>query len=454
VPLPKLVHTSSFRLTLLYAALFSLSALILLGVIYGATTYYMTGTIDAAIESDVTELKQALSENGRDRLIVLVEERIQQMPNGPIFYLLEDAAGNSLAGNLPAIGPRTGAFDLNVPSLAPPSERHIAIHIHSVKLTTGDDLMVGADATQLVELKELILSSFGWCFAITLLLAVGGGVVMSGSILRRIESVNRTSRDIMAGNLSRRIPLAGTNDEFDRLAESLNAMLDRTERSLEGMRQVSNDIAHDLRTPLTRLRHRLEFAQRKCQSADELRSAIDHSITETDAILDTFGALLWIAQLEGQGSQRPFVAIDLSELLATVAEVYQSTAEQKAQRILVAAEAALTVSGDRELLTQLFCNLVENAVRHSPSGASIEIGAADRDGVVEVWIADNGPGIPQEARAKVFQRFYRLEASRTTSGNGLGLSLVAAIAALHRIDLALADNAPGLRVLLRFAPAQ
>lgn len=453
VPLPKLIQTSSFHLTLLYAALFSLSALILLGVIYEATSYYTTNSLDATIESDVTELKQALSENGRNRLVQLINERTQQMPNGPIFYLLEDGAGKILAGNLPPVAAKSDAFDLKMPGLIFPGDRRGAVHVHRVTLTSGDNLLVGADANQLAELKELILQSFGWCFAITLLLAIGGGAVMSSSMLRRVESINRTSRDIMEGNLSRRIPLAGSGDEFDRLAQSLNAMLDRTERSLEGMRQVSNDIAHDLRTPLTRLRHRLEFAHRKSESVDELRSAIDGSIADTDAILDTFGALLWIAQLEGQGSKRPFVAIDLRELLSTVAEVYQSAAEQKTQRLTVNAEVGLNVLGDRQLLMQLFCNLVENAIRHSPGGAVIDIAAAARAGVAEATIADNGPGIPPEAREKVFRRFYRLESSRTTPGNGLGLSLVAAIAALHRIDLTLADNQPGLRVILRFAPA-
>jgi signal transduction histidine kinase len=447
VRLPKLFRTSSFRLTLLYATLFGASALILLAVTYWATSFYMTSALDAAIESDVSELQQALSSGGRDHLIRTIDERVKQMPGGPIFYLLEDEHDAAVAGNLPSGSPHASAFDLK--GLFP-SEHDETIHVLRVRLSSGDDLLVGADARQLVEMKRLVLRAFGWCFAITLLLALGGGAIMSGSLLRRVETVSRTSRGIMAGDLSQRIPLSGADDEFDRLAASLNAMLDRTESSLEGMRQVSNDIAHDLRTPLTRLRHRLELAQRRCRSVDEFRSVIDRSIADTDAILETFGALLRIAQIEGQAGKDRFVAVDLSELLSTVAEVYQPIAEEKRQGLTVAVPPNLVVWGDRELLVQLFANLVENAIRHSPNGASVALHAAHRDGRIETVIADTGPGIPWAARDRVFRRFYRLEASRTTPGNGLGLSLVAAIASLHGIAVELADNQPGLRVSLCF----
>ena len=451
--LARLLRTSSFRLTLLYAALFAASSLVLLGVVYEASNFYMTGALDAGINSDVTELSEALARGGRDHLISLIEERVAQMPTGPIAYLLEDRAGHAVAGNLPAETTKSTEFDLALSDFLPAKNRTAYFHVRRVTLPTGDALLVGADARQLIELKELVLRTFGWCFAITLLLALASGAVMSGSILRRVESMSRTSREIMAGNLSRRIPLKGSADEFDRLAESLNAMLERTESSFEGMRQVSNDIAHDLRTPLTRLRQRLEFAQRKSQTSDELRTAIARSLADTDAILDTFAALLWIAQIEGQGTKRPFAAVDLSELLANVAEVYADMAEERGQRLTVDVAPRLLVWGDRELLTQLFANLVENAARHSPAGAAIELRAARRDGSIEALVADTGPGIPEDSRKHVFRRFYRLEASRTTPGNGLGLSLVAAIAALHHITLELTDNHPGLRVHLRLAAA-
>jgi signal transduction histidine kinase len=445
-----LFHTSSFRLTLVYAALFSVGALILFGVMYWATSFYMTNELDADIQSDITELKQGLAVGGRDNLVRMIEARVGQMPSGPIAYRLDGRDGTVVVGNLPPTAQTASAFNIEAASLASSVNPRGAFHIHRVPLDTGDYLLVGGDSHQLIEMRALILHTFGWCFAITMLLALGGGALISASLLRRVEAVGRTSREIMEGNLSRRIPMRGVDDEFDRLAASLNAMLDRTESSLEGLRQVSNDIAHDLRTPLARLRQRLELTQRKAQSIEEFRAAIDRSIADTDAILDTFSALLRIAQLEGQASKARFRTVDLSELLLTVAEVYQPTAEERCQQLVLAISSGLMVFGDPQLLTQLFANLVENAIRHSPIGASVTLGAARRNGAVEAIVADTGPGIPEAAREKVFRRFYRLEASRTTPGQGLGLSLVAAIASLHQIEIKLGDNGPGLHVRLGF----
>lgn len=450
--LPKLLRTSSFRLTLLYAALFSVSALILFGAIYGTARFYLTSTLDADIESDVTELRQAAELNGRATLIETIDERVSQMPDGPIVYGLEDGAGTRLAGNLPGGQHGAGAIDLELPNLATSINPRGDFHIHRVRLDNGDYLSVGGDSHQLADMKAVIFRTFGWCAGITLLLAMGGGAILSANLLRRVETVSRTSSEIIAGNLARRIPLRGIDDEFDRLAANLNAMLDRTQRSMESVRQVSNDVAHDLRTPLTRLRQRLELARRKAQSLDELQNAIDRSIADTDAILDTFAALLRIAQVEGQASKARFRTLDLSMLLHTVAEVYLPIAEAQRQSLITDIAPDLYVLGDRELLTQLFANLVENALRHSPPGAAVTVGACDRGTAIEAIVADTGPGIPEALRGKVFQRFYRLDESRATPGQGLGLSLVAAIAGLHETAAELADNQPGLRVTLRFVP--
>lgn len=448
--LPRRLRTSSFRLTLLYAALFSASVLVLFAVIYGATSFYMAGALEAAVDSDLAELQQALGAAGRAGLIDSIAERVKQMPAGPIFYLLEDASGRAVVGNLPPVARIAGIVDLELPQLGVSSGGHVlAIHARGLTLPGGDYLLVGADAFPLIEMREWILEGFGWSFVVTLLLAFGGGALMSGSLSRRVETISRTAREIMAGNLSRRIPIAGTDDEFDHLAASLNAMLDRTEASIEGIRQVSNDIAHDLRTPLTRLRQRLELASRKAASAEELRSAIDRSIADTDAILETFGALLRIAQIESGARKGQFARVCLSDLLHTVAEVYQPTADEKHQALGVAIEPGLFVEGDRELLTQMLANIVENAVRHSPEGAAIKIGGKRAGDAIEVVVADNGPGIPPGERGSVFRRFYRLDASRATPGSGLGLSLAAAIAAVHDAQIALSDNEPGLRVALR-----
>jgi signal transduction histidine kinase len=450
VRLARLFRTSSFRLTLLYAALFSASALVVFGVIYWSTNFYMTTQLEGTVDSDLAELRNALREGGTQRLTAVIQDRVNQMPSGPMVYLLQDENGTALAGNLSPLPPKPGIVDLKRPTLGVNGIRLEAVHARGVVLPGGDYLLVGMDAYPLDEMREVVLRAFGLSFAVTLLLAVGGGVVMSGSLLRRVETISKTAREIMDGNISRRVPMHGADDEFDHLAESLNAMLDRTERSIEGMQQISNDIAHDLRTPLTRLRQRLELGQRRNSSIDELRSVVARSLADVDAILETFGALLSIAQIESRARKERFAAIDLTELLQSVVELYQPMAEEKHQTLTVEIAPRLSVRGDRELLGQMFANLIENAMRHSPTGAAIRVSAATNVGAAEVVIVDNGPGIPAAEQSKVFRRFYRLEMSRTTPGSGLGLSLVAAIAALHDVALELRDSAPGLQVVMRF----
>ena len=452
VALPRIIRTSSFRLTLLYAGLFGCSALILLGVIYWATGIYMSNSLDAAIDSDITELEDILQVGGNEALAVQVEERVRQTPHGPMYYLLEDPNGKVVAGNIPPSYSEEGRFDLKIPRSNSPS---VAVHAHGINLGNHEYLMVGVDALPRREMRKLILRVFEWSSAITLVLAFAGGALMSSGLLRRIETISRAARDIMAGDFSRRIPVRGTHDEFDNLVASLNAMLERNEVAMESVRQVSNDIAHDLRTPLTRLRQRLDLAQRRARSLEEWQRAADGCISDMDAILETFGALLRIAQIESGMPAHRFAEVDLSELLRTVIEVYQPMAEEREQRFSADIASRLMVWGDRELLAQMVANLIENAMKHSPVGASIGLTTFQLPSAIAVTVMDNGPGIPVADRGRVFQRFYRLQSSRTTPGSGLGLSLVEAIAALHGVSIELSDNGPGLCVTLRFlAPDQ
>ena len=254
----------------------------------------------------------------------------------------------------------------------------------------------------------------------------------------------------MAGNLAERIPTRGTGDDFDLLSVSLNEMLDRIHTLMEGLRQVSNDIAHDLRTPLTRLRQRLEIARTRSTTVDEYRQLVDTVIRDTDEILKTFAAMLRVAEIEAGTARARFAPVDLSALLKAIVELYAALAEDQQQSLEGRIDHGLVVRGDRELLTQMFVNLVENALRHTPPGTRIEVTAALVAGRPVCGIADSGPGIPPAERDKVFRRFYRLDASRATAGSGLGLSLVAAIAELHHVKVELTDNAPGLRVTLHF----
>jgi signal transduction histidine kinase len=445
--LPRILRTSSFRLTVLYAGLSGCSALILLGVIYWAAGVYMASSLDAAIDSDIAELAASLQAGGNEALTAQVKERVRQTPNGPMYYLLQDLKGKVTAGNIPPTHGGQGSFDLKVPRA---NSTSVAVHAHGITLPNSEYLIVGVDALPRREMHKLIVRVFGWSLAISLFLAFLGGVLMSRNLLRRIETISRAARDIMAGDYSRRIPACGIGDEFDHLVRSLNAMLERNEAAMESVRQVSNDIAHDLRTPLTRLRQGLELAQRRAQSVVEWRRTADSCLSEMDAILDTFGALLSIAQIESGMPARRFSEVDLSELLRTVIEVYQPMAEERNQPFTAHIVPGLTVWGDRELLAQMVANLIENAVKHSPDGASIGVMTIQSPGAVDVAVIDNGPGIPVADRERVFQRFFRLANSRSTPGSGLGLSLVKAIAALHQVSIELTDNDPGLRVLLRF----
>jgi signal transduction histidine kinase len=278
-------------------------------------------------------------------------------------------------------------------------------------------------------------------------LGVGGGLVVSAGVLRRVDAINRICLKIMEGDLSQRLPGRGTDDEFDRLTGIVNAMLDRIEALLEGLRQVSTDIAHDLRTPLARLRQQLEGALLRSGTAADHERATERAIAEADRLLAIFNALLRIARVEAGNQRRGFARVDLSALVATVADVFQASAEEQGRTIRCRIAPEVAVTGDADLLSQLAANLIENALRHTPAGTGIDIGLSRRhDGRVELVVADRGPGVPAEERERVFRRFYRLEQSRHTPGNGLGLSLVAATAQLHRGEVSLGDNDPGLKV--------
>ena len=449
--LRRLVRTSSFRLTLLYAVFTGASFLLLFAVIFWSTTRFMQHQIDITVEAEIKEVRTAAGDGSLASLSRAIESSTKQA--GGFFYLLQDRAGKVLAGDLPPLDPVIGIREWVEPNRLA-HFRKIDIRGRGEATDGGGYLFVGTNAHEVHELRESVAQSFLWGLGAATLLVLLGGALMSASVLRRIEAVSRTSRDIVAGDLQRRIPLNGSGDEFDHLADSLNAMLDRIGVLMEGLRQVSTDIAHDLRTPLTRLRQRLELAQQRPADANALHATLDATLTDIDAILQTFGALLRIAQIESGARKASFRTVDLSELLHTVGEIYQPSIEEKSQSLREDIATGLSVNGDRELLTQLFANLMENASRHCDDGAHIGLSARRVGNAIEVVVADDGRGIPADMREKVLQRFVRLDASRTTPGNGLGLSMAYAVAMLHDAELELEDNEPGLRVRVRFHPAQ
>jgi signal transduction histidine kinase len=446
VRLRSIYGTSSFRLALLYAWVTGVSFALLFGVIFWSTTRFMRHQIDDSVANELSEI---MSDSPGDvagtRAIV---SGLARQSSG-FTYLFQDARGQVLAGNIRALPPRVGVFEWE--SEATSSDRYRG-RIRGRGVLLGDNyLFVGWSTHQLHEMEEFIAVSFIWGSVAAIAVALAGGAVMSSRLLRKIETVSATSRNIIQGDLSQRVPVKRAGDEFDRLSLSINAMLDRIETLMRDLRQVTTDIAHDLRTPLTRLGQKLEYAARSDADAQALRQNLAAARREVDDILAMFAALLRIAEVESGARKAAFSRVDLGEILDTVVEVYRGAAEEKGQQLEFRFDPGVTATGDRELLIQLFANLVENAIRHCPSGARIEVVALRHDGWVEVSVSDNGPGIPAEMRAKVLQRFVRLENSRTSPGYGLGLSLAAAIANLHDAPLVITANSPGLRVTVRLA---
>jgi signal transduction histidine kinase len=318
------------------------------------------------------------------------------------------------------------------------------------RLKNGEFLLVGENRYRAERAQDAIVLAFGWGIVVTVLLALAGGALLTRGFLRRIEEINRTSRAIMAGNLADRVPTRGCGDEMDRLAVNLNAMLDRIQALMESLKRVSDDIAHDLRTPLSRLRQRLETARTTIATPQDCGAAMDQSLAEVDAILETFSAVLRIAQIEAGTRRASFSSVDLEAIVASVGETYAPVAEDRGQLLRATTAHPGSVCGDRELITQMVANLVENSIRHCPAGTVIAVTLTREADAPIVRVSDTGPGIPAAEREKVFRRFYRLETSRTTPGNGLGLALVKAIADLHNAAVELTDNHPGLRVSIRF----
>jgi signal transduction histidine kinase len=448
-------------LAALYAGLFGLSVLVLFGVIYWVTSDALRQQLAANIEGEVAALLEDHQTGGLSHAVEAIEQRVASGLHPTTFYLLLDPESRKVAGSLPRLSPRSGWQKLSTPREPggdsgddPEDEGEHHLLALGAALPDGSFLLVGEDTYRIVEVEEAIVRAFGWAFGVTVLLGAVGGGVLSLSFLRRVDAINRTSRAIIEGRLADRVPTRGTDDDLDRLALNLNEMLDRIQALMESLRQVSSDIAHDLRTPLSRLRQRLEDARQKAGHNEDYLAVVDQAISDTDAILKTFAALLRIAQIEAGTRKSAFSTVDLSGVFQSIVEAYGAVAEDRRQTLTAKIAPDIRVRGDRELLTQMLANLVDNAIGHTPAGTHIELALERRPAGPIGIVADNGPGIPAEAREKVFRRFFRLERSRSTAGSGLGLSLVAAVADIHGIAITLADNEPGLEVLLDFAPGK
>jgi signal transduction histidine kinase len=448
-----LLHSSTFRLALIYMALFGASVLLLLGFIYWSTAAYLTQQTDQTIEAEIADLAERYRVTGLAGLTTLISARLSRKPAGSAIYLLVDKSLEPLLGNLdrwPLGVHQDGWLDFRLEGAGADSADIHPARARVFRIEGGFLLLVGRDIHDLELTKQRIILTLAWGLAITLVLGGLGGSMMSRTTVRRIESINQASREIISGDLSRRIPTRNTGDDFDVLSDNLNAMLDRIGLLMEDVRRVSDNIAHDLRTPLARLRNRLEELHLQMSGCGEYSEGIEQAVAEADRLLNTFNALLRIARIESQHGDESFTAIAMGDLVRDVVELYEPLMEEKSQALAMQLPGDVQLSGDRDLLFQAIANLMDNATKYTPSGGSIRIDLVRLNGKGQLVVADSGPGIPEAAREKVFQRFFRLEQSRTTPGNGLGMSLVAAVMTLHRISIRLEDNRPGLRVVIEF----
>jgi len=447
------LRSSAFRLALLYTVLSVGSVVVLLGYIYWATAGYMDRQTDETIEAEISGLAEQYRRRGLAGLSAIIAERMARDPDGAAVYLLAHDDFTPIVGNLsrwpdaPTAGEGWTRFRLRDWG-RDKSEEHEA-RARTFLLRGGLHLLVGRDVRELEATRRLILNALAWGLAITVALALSVGLLVSAGVTRRIDAINQTGREIMEGDLSRRVPRDGTGDDFDQLAAHLNRMLDRIEGLMKAVRQVADNIAHDLRTPLTRLRTRLELARGDDPQLSQ--QAVSDAIDDTDELLATFNALLRIARIESGSRRSAFAEVDLARLAQDVVELYEPLAAEKGQTLVVESTAALSIRGDRDLLFQALANLVDNAIKYSPQGGRVELSALGWDGRAKVAVSDTGPGIQAELREKVFQRFFRVDSSRSTPGSGLGLSLVRAVADLHGASIELTDNDPGLKVVLGFS---
>ncbi|MXY65195.1 MAG: HAMP domain-containing histidine kinase [Gammaproteobacteria bacterium] len=451
----KLFHSYTFRLALLYALIFSSSTLILFYFFYLFTASYMTQQMDNTIEAEIQGLAERYDRDGLEGLTRLIAERVNRSQGtGNSLYLLTTYTLEPLVGNLDR-WPLEASIDnekwleFSLEVNEQTNETHLA-RARIFRLPGRYGLLVGRDIHQLTQAKLRIVQALTWGLAIMVLLAFVGGLVLSRRTVRNIERINQTARSIMSGNLSRRVEITNRNDDFDQLAANLNQMLDRIQTLMEDIRRVSDNIAHDLRTPLTRLRQHMEEARRQVDSESISAISLESSIREADSLLTTFNALLRIARIEAGQVTTDFAVLDYRTLVEDVVEFYEPLAEEKNQFLTVDAGNTIKTMGDRDLLFQALANVIENAIKYTQENGHISVILSQLDNDAVITIADNGPGIPAEERERVFRRFYRLDRSRSTTGNGLGLSMVAAVVTMHQGQIRLMDNDPGLKTVMQF----
>jgi len=467
----KLFKTTTFRLSMSYFALFTTAAALAIGYIYWNTNVLFARQLEQTIQAEIQGLAEQYRQGGIKLLTATIAERSQNPGNS--LYLVTDRQGRGIAGNLKSVSRKlwdtVGRVEFGYRRPVDSGKVSRLAFASIFRLPEGYRLIVGRDIEDRRLFSEIVKSALIWGFSFMAFVSVIGGWLVSRNLLSRIDIVTATSRTIMGGDLSERIPLTGSNDELDRLSINLNEMLDRIEQLMLGLKEVSDNIAHDLKTPLNRLRNRVESALRETdgsKSANKIiyQRTLEQTIEDADELIRTFNSLLSIARLEA-GAAGDFVEIiNVTTVVQSVIELYEPVAEEYNIGITHKFEDNPTIKADRQLLGQAIANLIDNAIKYSGKKVAepniqdrpdifdshIDIGVKLGNGLVQISVSDNGPGIPIEDRLRVVKRFVRLEKSRSQTGSGLGLSLVAAVTNLYSGSLSLEDNQPGLRAVLSF----
>ncbi|HEY1719728.1 MAG TPA: HAMP domain-containing sensor histidine kinase [Magnetospirillaceae bacterium] len=448
----RLLRSTSVRLTLVFAGLFIIASLMLGAILWWETAASLERETDAVIVADTQAVGDRLRDFGLAGALTTINERVAQTADEHAVYLLTDPALNRLAGNLSAwpaaVGKDTGWYEA---SLVRDGHTYPARLFH-VSLSGGFQLLIGRDMGSRLAIRHLIVNALAWSALVAVALAIAGGLLVRRAVLGRIAQVNRTTTAIVQGDLSRRLTVGGSDDEFTRLARTINEMLAQIELLIDGVRNASNAIAHDLRTPLAELRARLEDTERRlaggAADAPTLRGEVQDAIDDVDRLVDIFNALLRLAAIDSGARRAEFRRVELAPLVEEVAEVYGALAEAKGARLIVNTPEQIAITGDSDLVAQATANLLDNAIKYAAGGPITLSLHRQPDGQAAITVADAGPGVPENERGKVIERFRRGDASRHSPGVGLGLSEVAAVAKLHGGALELGDNAPGLKATL------
>lgn len=455
--LHRLLRTTAIRLSLRYALLYALLFAVGLGVLYLAISRFIHAELEASLKDELAEFSQVDQGLGRDKLIETLNIESRMGGEDRRYFLLLAPDGTRLAGSIlktPAgVEPDGEVRNLIIQDELIPDETGYDNENYTtiaIRLDDGGLLHIAQNTHQADKLRGFILLIILIILPLSIILALTMGLFLGRTILARIDNVNTTASAIVAGELSRRVPLTGNDDEFDELARHLNSMLMRIEQLITGMRRVSDNIAHDLRHPLARLRNRLDVTLLENRDSGEYVEAIQQSINDADELLKTFNSLLEIAQTEAGSFRGEWNHVDLSALAQNLGELYQDVAEELGMVFKLQITPDIVVVGNRHLLAQAIRNLLENVIQYSAQGKYIELRLEQRNDQICLVVADHGAGIPAEQHDTVLERFARLESSRNSPGTGLGLSLVKAVADLHKAILLMEDNQPGLRVSLLF----